>query len=125
MTHRYNFRAFVTDQSATAPFTFFTPAADDVTGYSCSELIAQHKAADPQEIPPKIFEAEGHKNIFQFHFNTASRTKEFILDRVFNKKTAPGISNPSLTANPGDVPLLSNSHYLNIMFECTCIDFFF
>ena len=96
-----------------------------MTGYSCSELIAQHKAADPQEIPPKIFEAEGQKNIFQFHFNTASRTKEFILDRVFNKKTASGSSNPSLTANAGDAELLTNSHYLNIMFECAYINFFF
>ena len=29
ITHMYNFRAFITDQSAIAPFTFFTPGADD------------------------------------------------------------------------------------------------
>lgn len=73
--HRYNFRGFVTDPSATVPVTLFTPGADSVTGYSCSELIAQHKATDPQEITLKMFEVGGQKNVFKIHFSTTSKTK--------------------------------------------------
>ena len=68
MMHRYNFKAFITDPSATVAVTFFSPAVDDITGYSCSELLAKHKAPDPQQIPPKIFAIEGHKSVFQIHF---------------------------------------------------------
>ena len=66
--------------------TFFTPAADGLTGYSCLELIRVHKTTDPQEIPAQIFEIEGQKNVFQFHFNQTAKTTSFILDQVFNKK---------------------------------------
>ena len=84
----YNFKGFITDPSSTAPLTFFTPTADDFTGYSCSQLIAKHKAADPQEMPPGIFAIEGQKNVFQLHFNSTSNTTDFVLDQVFDKKNA-------------------------------------
>ena len=83
---RYNFRGFIADESATVPMTFFSPGVDEITGYSCQELLANHKAEDPQEIPPAILAIEGEKNIFQFHYNTSGRTTEFNLDQVFNKK---------------------------------------
>lgn len=104
--YRYNFRGFITDPSATAAITFFTPGADCVTGYSCSELITQHKAADPQEIPSEIFAAEGQKNIFQIHFSTTSKTKEFILDQVFNKKPNKAVfqDQPSESNNQKTTP---------------------
>jgi hypothetical protein len=55
-------------------------------GYTCSELIAIHEAEGQQEIPSQIFDAEGHKNIFQIRFNQGGDTTSFILDKVFNKK---------------------------------------
>ena len=66
--------------------TFFSPAAEDIVGYPCSELLAKHKARDLQEIPEEIFALEGETNIFQFHFSTSGQTTDFNLDRVFNKK---------------------------------------
>ena len=78
--YRYNFKGFITDPSATVPITFFTPGADHVVGYPCSQLIAMHKGEDLQEIPAEIFAVEGQKNVFQIHFSQSGEATNFILD---------------------------------------------
>ena len=93
-TCRYNFKAYIADPSATVPVTFFSPAADDIVGYSCSYLLAKHNTQDLQEIPEEIFAIEGEQNIFQIHYNTTAQTTDFVLDQVFNKK------NPKKTKQP-------------------------
>ena len=88
MMYRYNFKAFITDSSATAPVTFFTPVGDDVVGFSCPQLIEKHTKTDMQEIPEEIFAIEGQKHFFQIHFNETAKTTDFIVDKVFKKKKA-------------------------------------
>ena len=97
--YRYCFKGFIKDQSATVPITFFTPGADDVVGYTCSEIIAMHSAEDQQEIPPQIFDVEGQTNIFQIHFNQTGDTTSFVLDQVFNKTRRHG----TLTSSPAAI----------------------
>ena len=84
--YRYNFKAFITDPSATAPVTFFTPVGDEIVGYSCPQLIAKHTKTDTQEIPEEIFAIEGQKHVFQIHFNESAKTTDFVVDKVFKKK---------------------------------------
>ncbi|GJV23706.1 nucleic acid-binding, OB-fold protein, partial [Tanacetum coccineum] len=40
---QYNFKAFLTDKSATALVTFFTPNADVLTGSSCTQLVKKYR----------------------------------------------------------------------------------
>ena len=110
---RYCFKGFITDQSATAPITFFTPAADDLIGYSCAELIAMHNAEDPQQIPSQIFEIEGQNNIFQFHFNETSKITSFVLDQVFDKKRVNQAPLITIQSEPGNTYFFNNLSYLN------------
>ena len=113
--HRYNFKGFITDPSATAAITFFTPAADKVTGYTCPELIAKHKTADQQEIPPEIFAVEGQKNVFQIHFNSGDGTPNFILDQVFDKKKRDEGTSSTIQIEAGENNLLNTLSYLNML----------
>jgi hypothetical protein len=113
---RYNFNGFITDQSATAPLTFFTPATDEVTGYTCEELLAIHNGEDPQLIPPQIFELEGQKNIFQFHFSQTSKKATFVLDQVFNKRNVTKESAKSIELQPGSTIFVNTLSCLKIKF---------
>jgi hypothetical protein len=110
----YNFKALITDPSTTARVTFFSPAADDIIGYSCPELVAKHKATDQQEIPAEIFAIEGEKGVLQIHFNTLGRTIDFVVDKVFNKKKKAEPASTLIEANPGNnfyfTTLLSKSN---------------
>ncbi|GKC95498.1 hypothetical protein Tco_1160940, partial [Tanacetum coccineum] len=81
-------QVMVTDQSETAPSTFFTPTTDEVVGLKCLELVHMHKAPDPQQTPAKVIAVEGKTRILQFHFNS-STTKgavQFTLDDVLDKR---------------------------------------
>ena len=60
-TCRYNFKGFIADPSASVPLTFFSPGADDIVGYSCSNLIAKYEIEGLQEIPPEILAIEGEQ----------------------------------------------------------------
>ncbi|GKD08550.1 DNA helicase, partial [Tanacetum coccineum] len=42
----YNFKATVTDGTATTEFTFFTEAGEKITGHSCSHLREKFEATD-------------------------------------------------------------------------------
>ncbi|GJY40370.1 DNA helicase [Tanacetum coccineum] len=46
---RYKFKAYITDASGTTSLTFFTPAADKITGHSCKELVKKYKACRPKK----------------------------------------------------------------------------
>nr|GEY63184.1 nucleic acid-binding, OB-fold protein [Tanacetum cinerariifolium] len=63
-TYRYNFKAFITDHSATATFTFFTPNANILTGSDCSELIKKYEMPDTRDFPKEILDIEGRRHIF-------------------------------------------------------------
>ncbi|GJT48529.1 DNA helicase [Tanacetum coccineum] len=43
---RYNFKAMVTDGTATTEFTFFTEAGEKITGHPCSHLREKFEATD-------------------------------------------------------------------------------
>ena len=121
LMYRYCFKGFIKDQSATVPITFFTPGADDIVGYTCSELIAIHKAEDQQEIPEQIFDAEGQRNIFQIRFNQTTETTSFVLDQVFNKKKRPQTATAAIQNQQGQAILLCNLLSLKyLIYNCNC-----
>ncbi|GKE45342.1 hypothetical protein Tco_1472626 [Tanacetum coccineum] len=70
MPEKYNFKAFISDQSATASFTFFTPNGDVMTKHECSELVKKYNNPDPRDFPPEILSLKGHHHIIQFHYNS-------------------------------------------------------
>ncbi|PWA56645.1 nucleic acid-binding, OB-fold protein [Artemisia annua] len=82
----YNFKAFVTDTTATITMTFFSPKADDIVGVSCQALVASLENPDPRDFPEKILATIGKRHIFQFHYNTNSRQAPvtFILHRILD-----------------------------------------
>ena len=112
--YRYNFKAFIIDPSATAEVTFITPAANEVTGYTCPQLVANHKGADLQEIPPEIFAIEGEKNVFQIYFSTSANTTSFVLDQVFQKKKCYDTVTPAIELNLGPTILHDAFSYLKL-----------
>ncbi|GJZ69087.1 DNA helicase [Tanacetum coccineum] len=81
---RYKFKGYITDNTATAPITFFTPAANKVTDYSCSELVEKYKPTDPTKIPPEILAVQGKHGVFQFHFNTLGILIDLSLDAIYD-----------------------------------------
>ncbi|KAJ9557470.1 hypothetical protein OSB04_012084, partial [Centaurea solstitialis] len=82
---------YVTDDSATAAFTFFSPSADMITKVSCNELVKEMGNPDPHRIPPAIDAIKGIKHIFQFHFNPLCKKEsvEFILDGILDDVAQP------------------------------------
>ncbi|GKA07071.1 nucleic acid-binding, OB-fold protein [Tanacetum coccineum] len=87
LAYRYNFKAFVSDQSATTAFTFFNPNADVLTGYECSELLKKYNMPSPRNFPTEILSLKGRQHIFQFHFNPYSVTGkvDFYFDDILDK----------------------------------------
>ncbi|GJW40061.1 DNA helicase [Tanacetum coccineum] len=67
--YRYNFKAFLTDESATALVTFFTPNADVLTGSSCTQLVKKYGVPDPRDFRDEILSLNGRTHIFQVHYN--------------------------------------------------------
>ncbi|GJR58655.1 putative ribonuclease H-like domain-containing protein [Tanacetum coccineum] len=53
-TYRYNFRAAVTDATATTQFTFFTNTGEKFTGHPCSELTQKYKGTTQQQLPTEL-----------------------------------------------------------------------
>ncbi|GKE18598.1 DNA helicase, partial [Tanacetum coccineum] len=89
---RYKFKGYITDNTATAPLTFFTPAADKITGHSCAELVAKYAPADPKKIPTEILKTQGTSAIFQARLNTVGNITDLTLDDVFDVKKQDNIT---------------------------------
>ncbi|PWA48395.1 nucleic acid-binding, OB-fold protein [Artemisia annua] len=89
--HRYNFKASLTDGTATTTITFFTPKANDIVGIDCPSLLASLNNPDPRNVPEKIQAIVGKKHIFQFIFNTSSKqpTPEFIFIGLLDQPETP------------------------------------
>ncbi|GJW56830.1 nucleic acid-binding, OB-fold protein [Tanacetum coccineum] len=58
----YNYKAFISDGSSTALFTFFTPNANVLTGSDCTQLIKVHNTPGPLE-DGRIEKVEGDNYI--------------------------------------------------------------
>ncbi|GKB17404.1 hypothetical protein Tco_0851327, partial [Tanacetum coccineum] len=99
---------YITDTTATAPITLFSPTADKVADHPCTELVEKYKPADPKKIPPEILAAQGKTGVFQFHLNTLGNLIDLTLDVVFDIKKQdqstcssakePGKGTPSSTS---------------------------
>nr|GEV29777.1 hypothetical protein [Tanacetum cinerariifolium] len=83
---RYKFKGYVTYTTATAPVTFFSPAADKVADHPCTELVEKYKPTDPKKIPPDILASQGKTGVFQFHLDTSRNLRDLTLDAVFDLK---------------------------------------
>ncbi|GJZ94997.1 nucleic acid-binding, OB-fold protein [Tanacetum coccineum] len=58
-TYRYSFKAFVSDDTTTTVFTFFTPSADAITGHESPEFVRKLDTPNPQQVPPEVLAIEG------------------------------------------------------------------
>ncbi|GJT34758.1 nucleic acid-binding, OB-fold protein [Tanacetum coccineum] len=101
-TYRYIFKAVISDGTTTAQFTFFTPNADIVTHADCTQLVNLYDTPSPREFPSEIFNLQGQRHIFQFHYNP-SREKgkiDFYFEDILGKplqvtsETAPQTEAP-------------------------------
>ncbi|GJR63056.1 nucleic acid-binding, OB-fold protein [Tanacetum coccineum] len=92
---KYKFKGCITDNTATAPITFFTPAANKVTDHPCTKLVEKYKPADPTKIPPEILAAQGKHGVFQFHFNTLGNLTDLSLDAVYDVQKQDHITSSS------------------------------
>ncbi|GJZ06887.1 nucleic acid-binding, OB-fold protein [Tanacetum coccineum] len=92
VTYRYNFKAFLSDHSATTTFTFFTPNAEILTGVSCPDLVTKYNTPNQRDFPQEI---AGRHHIFQSHYNPycAKGRVDFYFDDIFDKPLQ--ITNPS------------------------------
>ncbi|KAJ9559006.1 hypothetical protein OSB04_013620 [Centaurea solstitialis] len=88
---RFSFKGYVTDNSATVAFIFFSPSADVITKVNCNELVKELGNPDPHRIPPAIDAIKGITHIFQFHFNPLCKkgSVEFILDGILDDVAQP------------------------------------
>ncbi|GJU74472.1 DNA helicase [Tanacetum coccineum] len=85
--HRYNFKAFLTDESATALVTFFTPNANVLTGSSCTQLVKKYGVPDPRDFPDEILSLNGRTHILQIHYNPlcVKGRVDFYFDDILDK----------------------------------------
>ncbi|PWA89056.1 replication protein A 70 kDa DNA-binding subunit [Artemisia annua] len=85
-SYRYNFKGNLTDNTATATMTFFTPKADKIVGIDCNSLMALNYPG-PRDIPQRLHAITGKNHIFQFHFNTSTKQgpPEFIFHRTLDE----------------------------------------
>lgn len=82
---RYNFRATIKDDTASAPFIFFTPKADEYIGVNCADLVAANTTIQAGHLPDDIQAIVGRTHTFQFHYNSNCNPRyiEFVIDEVF------------------------------------------
>ncbi|GJY11616.1 hypothetical protein Tco_0380925, partial [Tanacetum coccineum] len=82
----YNFNAYVSNNSSTAGFTFFTPNADVLTGSDCTQLVKKNDIPSPCEFPTKILSFKGKTHIFLFHYNpSCAKGKVDFFDDILDK----------------------------------------
>ncbi|GJU06614.1 DNA helicase [Tanacetum coccineum] len=110
-SYRYNFKAFISDQSATTTFTFFTPNGDVMTKHECSELVKKYNNPDPRDFPPEILSLKGHQHIFQFHYNPYCEMGriDFYFDDILDKPLQiTGTDMPALKGTGMSTPGISS-----------------
>nr|GEX48809.1 DNA helicase [Tanacetum cinerariifolium] len=102
-TYRYIFKALLTDQSATASVTFFTPNADVLIGSSCTELVKKYGVPNPREFPDEILSLNGRTHIFQVHNNPSciQGRVDYYFDDILDKQLQ--IARPSQSSEPSIV----------------------
>ncbi|GJR91986.1 nucleic acid-binding, OB-fold protein [Tanacetum coccineum] len=102
-TYRYNFKATVTDGTATAEFTFFTEAGQKITGHPCSHLMEKFEATDKTQLPIEMVNTIGKKHIFQIQFtpSTQKGAGRFIVNDVLDIKSAGLMINESTSKDKG------------------------
>ncbi|PWA89105.1 helitron helicase-like domain-containing protein [Artemisia annua] len=107
-SYRYNFKANLTDNTATTTITFFTPKANDIVGIDCNSLVASLANTDPRTIPEKIQQIVGKRHIFQFQYKTSSKQlqPEFIFSELLDKPDTPKeiADKPSGSGTIQDIP---------------------
>ncbi|GJW56689.1 DNA helicase [Tanacetum coccineum] len=103
LQEQYIFKALLTDQSATALVTFFTPNADVLTGSSCTDLVKKYGVPDPREFPDEILSLNGRTHIFQVHYNPScvQGRVDFYFDDILDKPLQ--IAGPSQSSEPSTV----------------------
>ncbi|GJU16749.1 nucleic acid-binding, OB-fold protein [Tanacetum coccineum] len=100
-TYRYNFKATVTDATATAEFTFFTEAGEKITGHPCSHLMEKFETTDKTQLPVEMVNIIGKKHIFQIQFapSTQKGAGRFIVNDVLDIKSTVEKTNIGLMIN--------------------------
>nr|GEZ07707.1 hypothetical protein [Tanacetum cinerariifolium] len=100
-TYRYNFKATVTDGTATVEFTFFTEAGEKMIGHTCSHLREKFKATDKTQLPIEMVNMIGKKHIFQIQFasSTQKGSGRFIVNDVLDIKSPVEKRNIGLMVN--------------------------
>ncbi|PWA54234.1 nucleic acid-binding, OB-fold protein [Artemisia annua] len=89
--NRYNFNAYITDNTHTVMMTFFTPKGNDIVGTDCDTLVKSLENPDPKDFPKEIKDIVGQKHVFQFHFNTGAKQgpHEFVFNDILDKDEQP------------------------------------
>ncbi|GJS60145.1 DNA helicase [Tanacetum coccineum] len=82
------YRAFLTDESATALVTFFTPNVDVLTGSSCTQLVKKYGVTDSRDSPDEILSLNGRTHIFQIYYNPScvKGRVDFYFDDILDKR---------------------------------------
>ncbi|GKA50927.1 DNA helicase [Tanacetum coccineum] len=107
-----DFKAFVSDETATPMFTFFTPSPDSITGNECPESVRKLDTPDPQRAPPEVLSIEGKRHTFWFRFNASSKLGEtdFILEDVLDEVVDVDGIIKSPKDLPGTLPSLESTN---------------
>ncbi|GKA41917.1 DNA helicase [Tanacetum coccineum] len=100
-TYRYNFKATITDATATAEFTFFTEAGEKIRGHPCSHLMEKFETTDKTQLPVEMVNIVGKKHIFQIQFapSTQKGAGRFIVNDVLDIKSTVEKTNIGLMIN--------------------------
>ncbi|GKA39554.1 hypothetical protein Tco_0732105, partial [Tanacetum coccineum] len=82
-----NFKASVSDGSATTLFTFLTPNADVLIGKDCTQLVKMYNRPGPRDFPTETLNLKGQKHLFQFHYNLSCKKGrvDFFFDDILDK----------------------------------------
>nr|GEW83319.1 DNA helicase [Tanacetum cinerariifolium] len=84
---QYNFKAILTDESATALVTFSTLNVDVLTGSSSTQLVKKYGVPDPRDFPDEILSLNRRTHIFQIHYNPScvKGRVDFYFDDILDK----------------------------------------
>ncbi|GJV31608.1 nucleic acid-binding, OB-fold protein [Tanacetum coccineum] len=114
---KYIFKAFISDHSSTATLTFFTPNANVLTGYECSDLVKKYNIPNPCDFPTEILSLKGRRHIFQFHYNPSCETGkvDFYFDDILDRPLQlTGISMAVIQARTETFVPASNNPNINL-----------
>ncbi|PWA80119.1 nucleic acid-binding, OB-fold protein [Artemisia annua] len=85
--NRYNFKAYITDNTETVMVTFFSPKANDIVGIDCESLLKSLEDPYPKNFPDRITAIIGQRHIFQFHYNINNKQgpPDFVFNEILDK----------------------------------------